>query len=70
MPTAFPWEFRDDAVALTQRWQPRVTIKQIEEDLGISETCAQNCLLKAEIEAGRPHRGKHGSGIRKVARLA
>ena len=52
MPKAYPKEFRGDVVAVAQRREPGVTIKQIAEDFGISETCLQNWLRKAEIEAG------------------
>jgi transposase-like protein len=52
MPKAYPREFRDDVVAVAQRREDGVTIKQIAEDFGISEACLQNWLRKAEIEAG------------------
>jgi len=32
MPKAYPKEFRDDVVAVAQRREPGVTIKQIAED--------------------------------------
>ena len=51
MPKAYPKEFRDDVVAVAQRREAGVTIKQIAEDFGISETCLQNWLRKSEIEA-------------------
>lgn len=53
MPKPYPKEFRDDVVAVAQRREPGVTIKQIAEDFGISETCLQNWLRQVEIEAGR-----------------
>ena len=53
VPKAYPREFRDDVVAVAQRREPGVTIKQIAEDFGISETCLQNWLRQAEVEAGR-----------------
>ena len=53
MPKPFPREFRDDVVAVAQRREPGVTIKQIAEDFGISETCLQNWLRQADVEAGR-----------------
>ena len=52
MGKAYPSAFRDDVVAVAQRREVGVTIKQIAEDFGISETCLQNWLRKAEIEAG------------------
>jgi len=53
MPKAYPREFRDDVVAVAQRREPGVTIKQIADDFGISEGCLQNWLRQAEIEAGK-----------------
>lgn len=53
MPKAYPREFRDDVVAVAQRREPGVTIKEIAEDFGISETCLQNWLRQADVEAGR-----------------
>jgi transposase-like protein len=52
VPKPYPREFRDDVVAVAQRREPGVSIKQIATDFGISETCLQNWLRKAEIEAG------------------
>ena len=53
VPKPFPREFRADVVAVAQRREPGVTIKQIAEDFGISETCLQNWLRQADVEAGR-----------------
>ena len=53
MPKPYPSEFRDDVVAVAQRREPGVTIKQIAEDFGISEGCLQNWLRQTEVEAGR-----------------
>ena len=53
MPKAYPREFRDDVVAVAQRREPGVTIKEIADDFGISETCLQNWLRQADVEAGR-----------------
>jgi len=52
-PTAYPSEFRDDVVAVAHRREDGVTIKQIAEDLRISEACMQNWLCKAEVKSGR-----------------
>jgi len=52
MRKAYPKEFRDDVAAVALRHEPGVTIRQIAEDFGISETCLQNWLCKAEVEAG------------------
>ena len=53
MPKPYPREFRDDVVAVAQRRESGVTIKQVADDFGISETCLQNWLRQAEVEAGR-----------------
>ena len=53
MPKAYPREFRDDVVAVAQRREPGVTIREIAEGFGISETCLQNWLRQADVEAGR-----------------
>jgi transposase-like protein len=53
MPKAYPKEFRDDVVAVAQRREAGVTIKEIADDFGISETCLQNWLRKADVESGR-----------------
>ena len=53
VPKAYPREFRDDVVAVAQRREPGVTIKEIADDFGISETCVQNWLRQADVEAGR-----------------
>ena len=52
VPKPYPSEFRDDVVAVAQRREDGVTIKQIAEDFGISEACLQNWLRKAGIESG------------------
>ena len=53
VPKAYPREFRDDVVAVAKRREPGVTIKEIADDFGISETCLQNWLRQADVEAGR-----------------
>ena len=53
MPKAYPKEFRDDVVAVAQRREAGVTIKEIADDFGISEACLQNWLRKADVESGR-----------------
>ena len=53
VPKAYPREFRDDVVAVAQRREPGVTIREIADDFGISETCLQNWLRQADVEAGR-----------------
>jgi transposase-like protein len=53
IPKAYPREFRDDVVAVAQRREAGVTIKQIADDFGIPEGCLQNWLRQAEIEPGK-----------------
>lgn len=50
MPKAYPVEFRNDVVAVARKSEsPR---SQIAKDFGISETCLQKWLKKADIEDG------------------
>ena len=50
MPKAYPVEFRNDVVAVARKSEsPR---SQIAKDFGISETCLQKWLKKADIEGG------------------
>lgn len=53
MHKAYPKEFRDDVVAVVQRREAGVTIKEIADDFGISEACLQNWLRKVDVESGR-----------------
>ena len=50
MPKAFPMEFRRDVVAVAQRRE--APISQIARDFGISPSCIQRWLKRAEIEEG------------------
>jgi transposase len=50
MPKAFPEEFRRDVVAVARRRE--VPIVQIAKDFGISPSCVQRWLKRAEIEDG------------------
>ena len=50
MPKPYPKEFRDDVVAVARQGQAPLT--QIAKDFGISETCLQNWLRQADVEAG------------------
>ena len=50
MPKAFPPEFRRDVVAVArQRQEP---LARIAKDFGISESCLQRWLQRADIEDG------------------
>jgi transposase-like protein len=50
MPRPYPREFRDDVVAIARRRE--VSFAQVAKDFGISETCVQNWVRKAEIDDG------------------
>lgn len=50
MPRPYPKEFRDDVVAIARRRE--VSFAQVAKDFGISETCVQNWVRKAEIDDG------------------
>ncbi len=50
MPKAYPKEFRDDVVAIARRRE--VSFAQVAKDFGISETCVQKWVKRAEIEDG------------------
>lgn len=50
MPKPYPKEFREDVVAIARRRE--VSFAQIAKDFGISETCVQNWVRKAEIDDG------------------
>ncbi|MGO4258967.1 IS3 family transposase [Marmoricola sp. RAF53] len=52
MPKPFPKEFRDDVVNVARRREHGVTLKQIAEDFGISETCLSNWMRAADVEDG------------------
>ena len=51
MPRPHPPEFRQRAVELARlREKP---VAQIAEDLGISDSCLRNWMVKADVDAGR-----------------
>ena len=50
MPKAFPEEFRRDVVAVARKRE--APISQIAKDFGISPSCVQRWLKRAEIEEG------------------
>jgi transposase len=51
MPKAYPEEFRRDVVAVARRRES--SMRQVAKDFGISETCLQRWVRRAEIEDGR-----------------
>ncbi len=50
MPRPYPEEFRDDVVAIAR--QRDASFAQVAKDFGISESCVQNWVRKAEVEDG------------------
>lgn len=50
MPKPYPREFREDVVAIARRRE--ASFGQIARDFGISESCVQNWVRRAEIEDG------------------
>lgn len=51
MPKPYPREFRDDVVAVACRGE--APVKQIARDFGISESCLNNWMRAAAVEAGK-----------------
>ena len=52
MPKPYPKEFRDDVITVARRRDPDVTLKQIAVDFGISESCLNNWLARADRDEG------------------
>jgi transposase len=52
VPKPFPKEFRDDVVNVARNRGPGVTLRQIAEDFGISETCLGGWVRAADVEDG------------------
>lgn len=50
VPKPYPREFREDVVAIARRRE--ASFGQIARDFGISESCVQNWVRRAEIEDG------------------
>ena len=50
MPKAFPIEFRRDVVAVARKSD--ASIAQVARDFGVSESCLQRWLAKADVEDG------------------
>ena len=50
MPKAYPLEFRRDVIAVARRKE--APMSRIAKDFGISETCLQRWVKRAEIEDG------------------
>src|SRR5690625_464363 len=52
VPRPHPREFRDDVVSVARNREPGQTLKQIDKDFGISESCLRNWLHAADVEDG------------------
>jgi transposase len=52
VPKPYPQEFRDDVVRVARARDGLTSIKQIAKDFGISETCLNNWMKKADIQDG------------------
>ncbi|CAN5617936.1 transposase [soil metagenome] len=52
MPKAYPKEFREDVIRVARNREPGVHLKQIAADFGVSESCLNNWLTKADREDG------------------
>ena len=52
MPRPYPQEFRDDVVRVARQRPAGVTIKQVAQDFGISESCLTNWMTQAAREDG------------------
>jgi transposase-like protein len=51
VPKPYPLEFRRDVVAVARRRES--SMRQVAKDFGISETCLQRWVRRAEIEDGQ-----------------
>jgi transposase len=52
MPKPYPREFRDDVVRVARSREPGVHLKDVAADFGISESCLNNWLKRADVEDG------------------
>lgn len=52
VPKPYPKEFREDVIRVARNREPGVHLKQIAADFGISESCLNNWLAKADREDG------------------
>ena len=52
MPRPYPREFRDDVVRVARNRGPGVSIKDVAADFGISESCLNGWLRRADVEDG------------------
>jgi transposase-like protein len=52
MPKPYPKEFRDDVIRVARSREPGVHLKDVAADFGISESCLNNWLKRADVEDG------------------
>jgi len=52
MPRPYPKEFREDVIRVARGREPGVNLKDVAADFGISESCLNNWLKRADIEDG------------------
>ena len=52
VPKPYPKEFREDVIRVARGREPGVNLKDVAADFGISESCLNNWLKRADIEDG------------------
>ena len=52
MPRPYPREFREDVIRVARNRGPGVHLKDVATDFGISESCLNGWLHKADVEDG------------------
>lgn len=52
MPKPYPREFREDVIRVARSREPGVRLKDIAADFGISESCLNGWLKRADVEDG------------------
>jgi transposase len=52
MPKPYPREFREDVIRVARSREPGVHLRDIASDFGISESCLNNWLKRADVEDG------------------
>ena len=73
MPKPYPKEFREDVIGVARDREPGVNLKQIAADFGISESCLNNWLARADredsVRRGDPAQPATERELRKRVRL-
>jgi transposase len=52
MPKPYPKEFREDVIRVARSRESDVRIKDVADDFGISESCLNGWLKRADVEDG------------------